>query len=76
MVNIKMDGKYCVCEVAGNGREIGADLAIAIGSIYNSLKETAGETEALLFRQDLFRCFEPDSPTWEPRNWQVTINKK
>ena len=75
MVNIKMDGKSCVCEVAGNRWEIVADIAIAIGNIYNSLKETAGERDAMLFRLDLFRCLGPDSPTWEPRNGQVTINK-
>ena len=76
MVNIKMDGKSCVCEVAGNRREIVVDLEIAIGSIYNRLKETAGEKEAMLFQLDLFRCLGPSSPTWKPRNGQVTINKK
>ena len=76
MVNIKMDGKTCLCEVAGNRQEIAADIAIVIGNIYNSLKETAGEEHAMLFRLDLFRCLGPDSPTWEPRNGQVTINKK
>lgn len=76
MVNIKMDGKSCLCAIDGTRREVVADLAIAIGSIYNSLKETAGEKEAMLFRLDLIRCLGPDSPTWEPRNGQVTINKK
>ena len=75
MVNIKMDGKTCLCEVAGNRREIVVDLSIVIGNIYNSLKEASGERDALLFQLELFQILGPDSPTWEPRNGLVTINK-
>ena len=76
MVNIKMDGKSCLVEIDGSTREVAADLAIAIGSIYNSIKTTGGEEEGLLFQLSIIRCLAPDSPTWAPRKGMVTINKK
>ena len=76
MVNIKMDGKSCLCEIDGSRREVVADLAIAIGNIYNSIKTIGGEEESLRFQLDLIRCLAPDSPTLAPCKGMVTINKK
>lgn len=62
--------------VAGNITGIVAEISLAIGNIYQSVKSTQGEEAADLFRIGMLVAMHPDSPAWEPHPGMVVINKK
>lgn len=76
MVEIRVKENDCSAVVTGNVTSIIAELALAIGNIYQSIKTAQGEDIADLFRAGMLVAMDPESPAWAPAPGMVVINRK
>lgn len=76
MVEIRVKENDCHAVVMGNVTSIIAELALAIGNIYQSIKTTQGEDTANLFRVGMLVAMDPGCPAWAPAQGTVVINRK
>lgn len=76
MVKIYAKENDCKCVVTGNVTGIVAELALAIGNIYQSIKTSQGDAAADMFRVGMLVAMDPNCPAWAPTPGLVVINKK
>lgn len=75
MVNIQIGKGKTTVEVSGDLDQIIAQLMVAVGDIYQAIKQTNGQKEADRFRVGLMVCMNPDGPMWDPHDGMVVIKK-
>lgn len=76
MVNIQIGMGNAKVEASGSIEQIITQLMVAVGDIYQAIKQTNGQAEAEKFRVGCMLCMAPDNPMWDPHDGMVVINKK
>lgn len=76
MVNIQIGKGKTTVECSGSIDQIIAQLMVAVGDIYQAIKQTNGQAEADRFRIGCMICMAPDNPMWDSHDGMVVINKK